>query len=224
MFSMLAIITAIICVLLVEGILFLGKRYNISPYIRNRKSLGDDIFSVVVFSMIVIACLTGIIYIYYEIPYDNIVLKDSGIMFAILLVLSGILVRIIYKVVQKLVGVNILVDFLDNEIKWITVFSCIMLMIIFKATHYKTYAYTCGAVIIGKFMWIDASGKQLIKDIFTITEVPTIVIISIIYLLISILGEWWFPEYSWAIYIGFGISIGLIWVINILKKRFNRKI
>lgn len=141
-----------------------------------RNSFEITLFSISLFWLISSLLLTGLV-IYKDTIFNKLfencsykkVIIDSGLCFSISLVIVGLLIRLIYcgmvKIVKKCCKRKY-IDFLNGkEQTWVFVLSCILLCSIgFKE---KDYYFACFviALVIGKFFWLDNTISDF-KEIF----------------------------------------------------------
>lgn len=99
-------------------------------------------------------------------------LVNSGLLFALSLVVAGYLIRGVYNLIYFIfnkIGKKIDKMFLDkihkNEQTLIIIVVCISLMLVSISQRDWGTALFIGALILGKFFWVDANPKDFISDI-----------------------------------------------------------
>lgn len=166
-------------------------------------------FEVILFSVsifwLISSLLLMILFTYKEKLFDILLencghknyIVDSGLIFSILLVAVGLLIRLIYYIIFKVVDKYCkrkYIDYLDKkEQTWVLVLSCILLAFIgFKDKNYY-FAYFVIALIIGKFFWLDNTVDDLKNIVDEIVHLDLGVLLvlmwSIYYICIALFNE-----------------------------------
>lgn len=237
------VIPSIISFFIIMVLMYLYNKKNMDFIGKEHKDISSSILSIVIYFFIATIILMSLLHIMISDMYskDTSVFVTSGLKMAILLVLSGFGIQIIYFLIRCLLnGINYeivkstdnftVIDKLDeNETSWITftillVFSIISWKLIKDDEAYKTLFFSFIAIFLGKIAWLNTSPISFIVSILKIFRVPFLSLIVGIFVVVEGLCTALVENHANSITIGMcigGLLGFIVFLIFDTKKNKN---
>lgn len=224
------VLNGFLCLILSLGVLYILRKLSEArelKWVRIEKNyVGSIMLSVVVFFCISVGFISALLWI-ISLNYENnilLLLKDSGILLAIAIALTGIFTRTIYNKVLKKINqksMDGLYPLEYSDAKWLFVFSCLMVAIIYFKCNEAASALTAIAIIIGRFVWFDIAPEQGKDEMNSLLEVPLLYFAVLFYLLLIVVYTCFFEDVIPGCIAGIIISWIVCLVFFLTKKDHN---
>lgn len=218
----------ILCLILSLVIIYmlnkLSSIYNWKWVREGKNYVGSVCFSVIFFFIITVVSLLILLYI-ISYDYTNdllLLLKNSGVMLAITIAITGFCSRGAYRVILNCINRKSrdgLYPLEYSDAKWLFVFSCLIMIIVCFSADLYMYGLTIFAIIIGKFVWFDITPKQKHEEIKSLLEVPLLYFAVLFYLLLIVTYVCFFEDLIQGCMVGVVIS----WIISFIYYIFQHK-
>lgn len=150
---------------------------------------------------------------------------DSGLLFAIMLVVIGIFISSVYGMLyreceKKFADRSMFENLSEAEQRWLMILSCITLSISYWSMGEKMEALTMAAIILGKFFWMDFRLTDF-KDIWiSVNALPIVFLVIAFMFLVLVIGVVVFPQHVGKMV--FGLCVGIFLAILTCAYKSNR--
>lgn len=220
--------TITLCILLIcvslSLIQLFSMRIGLKQYEDDVHYIGDYALSLIIFLVISTFALIFYIYLYFSLVVDSPGF-NSGIFFLIFGLISGSLIKILYKVIMNIIlffDKSKTTYFLKNhEMNWTILFICLVFFFYFIFTNYLTFALSYLSIILSYFFWIDFSKENLLKKLQEIKSLSVFYWCCVIFVIICGFATIRYPKGINIIAAFIGIVFGFI--LGILCMYFIRK-
>lgn len=149
---------------------------------------------------------------------------NSGLVFAIMLVIIGVFISCLYglfhKLSEKMLGDRSFFETLSEaEQRWLMVISCLTFALCCWSTGLIMEALTAFAIILGKFFWMDFRLSDLTDIKNSLIGLPIIFLLIAAFFLTMVLGVILIRQDVYKIIIGLLVGIILVIATIVYKSK-----
>lgn len=220
-------INMLVFVISLSGVEWWSIKHNIKQTEKGKEQLQTYGTSLLLFSAIAVFLLISLVVSFSRVQSDSTLVK-SGLLFAILSILFGTLIRFIYNLLIKLaefiLKTSVLYKLNDDEVKWIFLLICFGLMCLCFQFNMHVCAYTYLVLIIGKLLWLDVSIQNLKKELDSLKNLSRSFWYVVIFIIVCIFSASRYTELWKSIISQAGIVLGGlvgIYCIYLIDKKFE---
>lgn len=221
--------TIVLCIILICGSLslvqLLSSKIGIKSFEDEVTYVGDYVLSIIIFTALSTIVLLYFVH-YYITNTNNSSLYSSGLLFLGLEALSGLLIRLIYFIIMKVLncfgkGRNIYM-IKPHEISWTWIIISLALMLCFFIFQEKTYAFSYLAIALSYLIWIDFSCHSLRNKLIEIKSLTSaywsVIVLLVICAFASIRYRSGLESVASFVGIILGFILGILCMYAINKK------
>lgn len=217
-----AIITAISYIVFYK----VACKTNINDFEDDSPYIGDYASSIIVF--LAISSLTLLIVVYFYICTSSKLpsfLTESGFIFALLQLLSGIFIRLLHKfffyVINKIAKANSYHKLTSSEISWTWLILCFIYGIVFLINKEYTIAFTYFVIDLSYFFWLDSSSSSITEKLSSIKKLSKSYWYVIIFIGLTAFITLRYQSNTQIFFAFIGLLIGII--LSILAMQYSLK-